>query len=205
MGGLGVSSKTTSPPPVLLPVIARGRKVVGVERANITRQILAAADSGESPKSIGKRMGRSRSWVAAILYEAGYVTPLSRFRGPARIATGFAMSGQYHKGASVEELMVRWNLKGRRTVLKLLAEWEIDARNSPRPSEQWRRAHLPPDVMPADLTAEPSPEEWLHVWTYLSERREAGALITKLVGETGLNYRTVQHGLTALRVQPDRQ
>jgi hypothetical protein len=190
--------------PALLPVIERGRPVVGAERDRVGVLILAAADAGESTASIARRMGRSWDWVAGILYDLGYVNPRSQFRGPARIATGFHMSGEYHRGASAAELAVKWGLKRTETVERLLAEWECSVRERPRPSEAWRRAHLPVELLPEDLTAEPTPEEWVHIWTYLTEQREAGALLTELVAETGLCYGTVQHGLSALKVQADR-
>lgn len=191
--------------PALLPVVERGRPVAGAERARIGRQILAAVNNEESLTSISERMGRSRSWVANILYEIGYTDPRARFRGPARVATGLAIAGEYHEGASVAELMERWGIKDRRTVIRLLAEWEIEARAKPRPSEDWRRENLPAHLIPEDPSALPSPEEWVLIWDYLTKRRTAGALITELVGETGLSYGTIQRGLAALKVQPRRK
>jgi hypothetical protein len=124
-------------------------------------------------------------------------------RGDHRRVIADVWADEYRRGATVDDLAALWHVD-RRTVIRLLAEVAIDARRRlPRPSPEWRVENLPPEVLPADLDAEPTPEEWIYICEFLSVRRAGGATIRALAAETGLRYTTVHRRLAALCVQPD--
>ena len=190
--------------PVLLPVLERGAQITGPERDRIGVDIARAVWGGESCSSVARRMNRSKQWVTDMVAQHDPSALPVNLRGDHRPVMVRLIAKEYRAGASVHALTLRWRLV-RPTVIRLLAEAAIDARTRiPRPSREWRLANLPPEVLPTDLDAAPTDEEWVYICAYLTGRREARAAIRSLVDETGLSYSTVYRRLTALRVQPDQ-
>ncbi|EWM19825.1 hypothetical protein KUTG_10129 [Kutzneria sp. 744] len=115
--------------------------------------MLTAAHSGESLCSIAARTGRAESTVQRMLRDVGYVSRAAAFRGDRRFATGRAMALRFRNGATVEDLMTLWDLAASETVVRILAEWDIDARTATQPRRRRRRPKSRGHLTPGAVTA----------------------------------------------------
>jgi hypothetical protein len=147
---MGRHSFTTLVP---LPTVARGRRLMGTSREVVARRMLTAVHSGESLCSIAARTGRAESTAQRMLRDVGYVSRAAAFSGDRRFATGRAMAMRFRNGATVEDLMTRWDLAAAETVVRILAERDIDARTAPQPRRRPRRPKSRGRVTPDAVTA----------------------------------------------------